>query len=299
MAQYHYQFVDVFTDQPFAGNQLAVFPDAKGMPERLMQLIPREFNLSEATYVFPPADSSNQFKVRIFTPAKELPIAGHPTIGTGYVLARLGLVPSGDSVVVRFEEGVGVVPVEIHSAGGHPDLVLMDQPIPTFGEVFEDRARLAALLGIEPAGLHPDLPAQIGSAGVPFLIIPIADLPTIRRARLNLEVWERDFKGRTPEYFLFTPGGERPGTAAHCRMFGPGLGIVEDPATGVIQGPLGGYLLKYGLVSGESLTLMSEQGFEMGRPSLITVMVESQAGAIRRVRVGGRCAFVGQGTIEV
>ena len=118
MPQYHYHFVDVFTDRPFAGNQLAVFTDAKNMPPELMQIIPRELNLSECTYILPPDDPANQFRVRIFTPAKELPIAGHPTIGTAYVLARIGWVPAGDVVTVRLEEAVGVVPVEIQSKGG-------------------------------------------------------------------------------------------------------------------------------------------------------------------------------------
>lgn len=298
MAQYHYHFVDVFTDRPFAGNQLAVFPSAKGMSVQLMQAIPREFNLSEATFILPPDDPANQFKVRIFTPAKELPIAGHPTIGTAFVLARMGLVPSGDVVTIRLEEGVGVVPVEIRSKGGAPDLILMDQPIPTFGEVFEDREKLAALLNIQVEGLHPNLPPQIVSSGVPFLVIPLVDLPTIGRARINLDVWERDFKGRTPEFFLFTPHGERPGSTVHCRMFGPGLGIAEDPATGVAHGPLGGYLLKYGIVKGDSATIISEQGFEMGRPSLLTVLVESKGGEAMRVRVGGQSQFIGEGYIE-
>jgi trans-2,3-dihydro-3-hydroxyanthranilate isomerase len=263
-----------------------------------MQQIPRELNLSECTYVLPPDDPANQFKVRIFTPAQELPMAGHPTIGTGFVLARMGLIPSGNVVTIRLEEGVGVIPVEIRSKGGQPDLILMDQPLPTFGEVYADRDALAALLGIDAAGLDARYPAQIVSSGVPFLFIPIIDLATMRQLRLRMDVWERQFRDAALGFFMFTQEAERPASTVHCRMFAPAAGVAEDPATGAAHGPLGGYLIKYGIVGGDQVTFLSEQGVEMGRPSLITVMVESRDGAISRVRVGGQCQSIGEGFIE-
>jgi trans-2,3-dihydro-3-hydroxyanthranilate isomerase len=153
---------------------------------------------------------------------------------------------------------------------------------------------VAALLGIEAEGIDARTPIQIVSSGVPFVFIPITDLATMRRLRIQMDVWEREFK-TAPEFFVFTRETDQPGSMVHCRMFGPAMGITEDPATGAAHGPMGAYLARYGIITDSPATLVNEQGFEMGRPSLITVIVEHSGGEIRRVRVGGKTRFVGEG----
>jgi len=299
MTEYSYHLLDVFTDRPFAGNPLAVFSDARGVSGELMQTIARELNLSECSFVLPPDDPANHFRVRIFTPAVEMPMAGHPTIGTAYALARLGKIPATEGlVVVRFEEGVGPIPVEISFKNGQPEQATMDQPVPTFGDILENRADVAALLSVGVDDLDPRYPVQLVSSGVPFLMIPIRDRAAMARLRLKTDIWERDFKPIAPEFFMFTTETERPDSTVHCRMFGPALGITEDPATGAAHGPLGAYLMKYGIISGERAVFVSEQGFEMGRPSLITVTVETTGGEVSRVRVGGASVIMGEGKID-
>lgn len=299
MTSYAYHLLDVFTDRPFAGNPLAVFSDARAMPADLMQKITRELNLSECTFVLPPEDAANHFRVRIFNPVAEMPMAGHPTIGTGYALARLGKIPAAEGpVVARFEEGVGVIPVEISFADGQPGLVTMDQPVPTFGKTLDNRGELAAMLSITTDDLDPRNPVQAVSSGVPFLMIPVRDRAAMARLRLKMDVWERAFMGNPASFFMFSTDVERPGSTVHCRMFAPSLGVAEDPATGAAHGPLGAYLMKYGVIGGEQATFVSEQGFEMGRPSLITVTVEATDGAASRVRVGGMSQIIGEGRID-
>jgi trans-2,3-dihydro-3-hydroxyanthranilate isomerase len=299
MPSYDYHLLDVFTDQPFAGNQLAVFSDARGMSAELMQKITRELNLSECTFVLPPEDAANHFRVRIFTPGRELPVAGHPTIGTGYALAEIGKIAAVEgSTIVRFEEGVGVIPVEIHFAAGKPDLVTMDQPVPTFGDTITDWAGVAAMLSINESDLDTRYPIQVMSSGVPFLFIPVRDRDAMARLRLRADIYERDYKDVALGLFMVSADTERPGAATHCRMFAPEVGVAEDPATGVAHGPLGAYALKYGIISGEQVTFISEQGIEMGRPSLITVTVEAPGGVINRVRVGGSSRMIGEGKIH-
>jgi trans-2,3-dihydro-3-hydroxyanthranilate isomerase len=294
--------VDVFTDRPFGGNPLAVFSHARGIPDDLMQDIARELNTSETTFVLPPKDPRNDFCVRIFTPTIELPIAGHPTIGTAFVLAREGLIDaSDDECTVRFEEGVGPLPVSVRFEDGEPVMATMGQPLPAFGPRFEDRPAIARMLSIDPSDIDAEYPLEVISSGVPFLFVPIRDLHAIAKIKLRLDLWERtlqDFAG--PSIFAFTRETELEGSTVHGRMFAPAHGILEDAATGNASGPLGSYLVKYGLVLGEeSASIISEQGFEIGRPSLIHINIEQHEGEIAAVHVGGQCVFIGEGTIEL
>jgi PhzF family phenazine biosynthesis protein len=181
MPELPYHLVDVFTDMPFGGNQLAVFTEPDDLPAETMQLIARELNLSETTFVLPPTDPQNHYRVRIFTPARELPFAGHPTIGTGYVLHRHGLIRSGGSL--RLEEGVGVIEVTLTPESDGRLMVTMRQPLPQFGAIFEDRATLSAILSLKPDDLTDGLPAQVVSSGLPFLFIPVKTLSAIRRVQ--------------------------------------------------------------------------------------------------------------------
>lgn len=300
MRRLHYHRVDVFTDRAFGGNPLAVFTNGRGLDTETMQAIAKEFNLSETTFVVPPDDPAHDWRVRIFTPGSELPMAGHPTVGTSFVLAREHLIRrDARETTIVLEEGVGPVPVRIEFNEGEPSFAEMTQPLPTFGPVLEDRRGVAAMLSLEESDLETDLPAQIVSCGVPFAYVPLRGLDAARRARPRVDLMERvaEEHGIPPEVFVFTREVEHEGSTVHSRMFAPGLGITEDPATGGASGPLGCYLVKYGVFPDGNI--ISEQGVEMERPSFIHIRIETEGERVTAVRVGGRCHFAGEGFIEV
>ena len=294
MPELTYQLVDVFTDAPFGGNQLAVFTTPGDLPGATMQLIARELNLSETVFVLPPADARNHFRLRIFTPASELPFAGHPTIGTSYVLHTQGMIPAG--AALRLEEGVGLIEVTLTAQANDQVLATMRQPTPQFGAVVADRAQVSAALSLTVDDLLADVPVQVVSSGMPYLFIPIQTLDAMRRIRLRLDLYEAivaaaDVRG----FYPFTLEVEQAGSNAHSRLFAPQMGISEDPATGSAGGPLGAYLLRYGLVSAQAARhLINEQGSEMKRPSLIHIHIDGDV-----VRVGGYTRRIGSGTLVV
>ena len=297
----NYHLLDVFTDRQFGGNQLAVFPaPPPDLPAELMQQIAKELNLSETTFVLPPSASGCDFRLRIFTPAAELPMAGHPTVGSAYMLARLGMLGRIDgSKKIVFEEGVGPIAATIHAdEQGDPVDVWMKQPIPQFLDIVEDRRGIADMLSLTPADLLPDLPAQVLSSGLPFLFVVLNSLDAIQRIRLRLDKWADALAGAIGEnIFATTTETVYDSSTVHSRMFAPALGIHEDPATGAASGPLGAYLLRYDLVQGGEL--VSEQGFEIGRPSFIRIRARRTGSAFGEVSVGGRCAYVGYGTLVI
>jgi trans-2,3-dihydro-3-hydroxyanthranilate isomerase len=297
----HYHLVDVFTNRQFGGNQLAVFPDPPAdLPAKIMQRIAAELNLSETTFVFPPADGANDYRLRIFTPAAELPMAGHPTIGSAYVLARLGALGrlTVEKTIV-FEEGVGPIPVSICAdGGGNPTEVWMRQPIPQFLDIYEQRWRLAEMLSLATADIRDDVPAQVVSSGLPFLLITLDSLDAMKRIRFRADTWATHLAGTNAEnVFVTTLETVNDDATAHSRMFAPALGISEDPATGSASGPLGAYLLKYGLA--QASDMVSEQGIEMGRPSFIRIQVEASGDSFSGISVGGECAYIGYGTLVI
>jgi trans-2,3-dihydro-3-hydroxyanthranilate isomerase len=303
MRRLHYHLVDVFTDRAFGGNPLAVVTNGRGVSGETMQAIAKEFNLSETTFVLPPDDSRHDWRVRIFTPGSELPMAGHPTVGTTFVLAREHMIPRGErESKIVLEEGVGPVPVRVEFENGEPSFAEMSQPLPTFGPKLDDRQAFAAMLSLGESDIEPDLPCQIVSCGVPFLYVPLRSLDAARRARPRVDLIERasEAHGIPPEVFVFTREVEGAGSTVHSRMFAPGLGITEDPATGAASGPLGCYLVRYGLVPADPLAeIVSEQGIEMGRPSYVKIRIEREGDDITAVRVGGQCHFMGEGFIEI
>ncbi len=303
MARYHFVTADVFTDRPFGGNQLAVFPDARGIPEERLQDVTREFNFSETTFVYPPENPNHTRRVRIFTPGAELPFAGHPTIGTAHVLAAIGEIPlTGDATDIVFEEGVGPMRVTIRSEGGAPVFAqLTAAQLPHSGRAAPSRATLASALGLEatdflddPWGPHPL------SCGVPYTFVPVRDVATVAKARLRLDVWESTLKGSWgSEVFVFALGGERAGSDIHARMFAPGLNVPEDPATGSAAAALAGYLATRDPRRNGLLSWRVEQGFEMGRPSIMEVEADVSGGAVTAVRVGGASVLVSEGQMEI
>lgn len=296
-----YHLVDVFSSLPFAGNQLAVFPRAETIPEPALQSIARELDISETTFVLPPIDPANDFRLRIFTPRKELPFAGHPTLGTAFVLAHAGYIPPhGPCRPIRLEEGVGVVTVEAEFEDGLPARVTMDQPLPSFGARIERRETVAEMLGLDPSALIPEVPVQVVSNGAPLVFVALRNLESVRAAELRVDRWRRlteelDVNG----VFIFTTETEDCRSTVHGRMFAPPLGIAEDPATGAAAGSLGCYLLEYGLLEADDgwASVRIEQGVEIGRPSLMEASLELSESEVVKVRVSGSCALVGEGQI--
>jgi trans-2,3-dihydro-3-hydroxyanthranilate isomerase len=305
--RYRFLTADVFTDRPFGGNPLAVFPDARGIPGERMQQIAREFNLSETVFVLPPEDPAHTRKLRIFAPASELPFAGHPTVGTAFVLAAIGEVPiAGGETRAVFEEGVGPVPVMIRAEGGKPVFTqLTAAKLPEVGPPPPPIPELAEMLSLEPGDLldglldGEDAPEAV-SCGVPFLYIPLRNRDAVRRARLRADRWEALLGGYwAQEVYVFARDPELPGSHLRSRMFAPRMGIVEDPATGAATASFGGYLASRAPERAGTLHWVIEQGFEMGRPSILHLEADKQDGRITAVRVGGASVLMSEGWMEV
>lgn len=300
MPRYRFHTLDVFTDRAFGGNPLAVVLDADGLATPRMQAIAREFNLSETVFVQRPAKpGSERKKIRIFTPYTELPFAGHPTVGTGYLLASAGLVTldAADPRLV-LEESIGDVPVRVVLENGVPVSTQMSVPrMPERASVAPSRKDLAAMLSLDDAGIPAE--AAVWSCGVPFLFVPVRDLETIGKAKVRLDLWDKVMaQGGARGAFLYTMKTQTGDAQVHARMFAPGLGVSEDPATGGAASALAGVLHAAEPKDG-SRRWRIEQGFEMGRPSIIDLEADAAAGRITAVRVGGRSVRVTEGEIDV
>jgi trans-2,3-dihydro-3-hydroxyanthranilate isomerase len=302
MLKYRFYQVDVFTDRAFGGNPLAVFPDANGLDAAQMQQIALEMNLSETTFVFPPTRPDADFKVRIFTPGGELPFAGHPVVGTHWTLAHLGCVELHAPVTaVRFELGVGVRAAALHVENGHVTRVVMDHQKPEFFTCAtpDQIARLAKGLGLVPdAILETGWPVQVVSSGIRQLFIPVRSLAEVRAlspkqqdtAAMSQMCAELDPDTHCHECLMvLTLETTEPGVNVHTRMFAPGMGIGEDPATGSASGGLGAYLIENGILPATPPTthLIAEQGIEIARPSRISIEIDGARGAVQMIRVGG------------
>jgi trans-2,3-dihydro-3-hydroxyanthranilate isomerase len=298
-----YVTLDVFTPTPFGGNQLAVFPDATGIPEHRLQDVAREFNFSETTFVYPPSDQAHTRRVRIFTPGNELPFAGHPTVGTAHVLAATGeLVLRGERTRIVLEELVGPVPVTIRTDDGRPTFCQMSvAKLPEEGPPPPPREALARVLGLEPNDVLDDEWAPRGwTCGVPYLFVALRDRAAVARSRINMEAWERTLAGTwAPEPFVFARNGERAGSDLHGRMFAPDFGIAEDPATGSAAAAMAGYLARRDARRDGTLRWRLEQGFEMKRPSILEIEADVARGEITGVRVGGSSVIVCEGTMLI
>ncbi len=281
--KHRYRVVDVFTEHALEGNPLAVFPDASGLDEVTMQKIAKELNLSETTFVLPPTRPGCVARVRIFTPAKEMLFAGHPTIGTSYVLVDEGVVPKGCDHFL-LDEKVGPVPVRVE-AGELPMIWLTTPPIHE-GRTFDPRL-CARALGLDDADLLRAMP-QLLSAGNPTMYVAVKDKAAVDKAEMEI-AGARSLKQPGEEVFcvfVFTPVD----SGAYSRMFAPDLGVVEDPATGSSTGPLAAFMMKNKLVSGADGTrFVSEQGTHMGRRSLLYVHIRGEQGA-DGIDVGGHVA---------
>ncbi|MGH9421795.1 MAG: PhzF family phenazine biosynthesis protein [Thermoanaerobaculia bacterium] len=309
---YQFHTVDVFTDRQFGGNQLAVLPDARGLSVEQMHSITREFNFSETVFVLPPENAANARRIRIFTPGKELPFAGHPTVGTAFVLAATGEIPlTGDETRIVLEEGVGPVDVLIKSSEGKPFFTeLSAAKMPERGPGTYDRETIARALSLAPEDIDADGPYSIEgfTAGVPFVFVPIRSLEALGQARPKVELFEKALGGSwSPDLYLFcereesrSKNGISNGDAViQVRMFAPLLGVPEDPATGSAAAAFAGYLARRSSRKEGTLRYTIHQGVEMGRPSMLLVGADIAGGAVQAVRVGGASVLVCSGTLEL
>jgi trans-2,3-dihydro-3-hydroxyanthranilate isomerase len=304
MRSYRYLHLDVFTDRLFAGNQLAVFLDGRGLSADTMQAIAKEMNFAETTFVLPAEQAGTDMRVRIFTPGEELPMAGHPTIGTAFALARAGVVPAGTNRVT-FGLGIGPVPVSLAWRDDGLGFAWMEQLRPVFGEPVADVAGAAASLRLPAAAVAgTGLPVQRVSCGAEFLLIPLATRRAVDSAALDPVAYGTFSRaaglGDLP-VFLFSPeSGKDDKATVYSRMFAPGFGIGEDPATGGASGPLGCYLVRHRVVTADRAgAMLCLQGVKMGRPSHIHVAIGLEGSEISSVRVGGEAVLAGEGTLYV
>jgi trans-2,3-dihydro-3-hydroxyanthranilate isomerase len=293
---YPFVIADVFTRTAFGGNQLAVFPDARGLSDRAMQALAREFNFAETTFVLPPADPRHTRRVRIFTPTRELPFAGHPTIGTAAVLAGRGLVDqTGPRLGVILEEGVGPVAVEVRLDGSVPYARLTREGEVEKPSTRPSRPAAAAAISLSERDV---LDAWFASVGVAFAFVHLASAEAVDRAVLERAAWAASFsKAWAPNLYLFA-GEPAPGSRLYVRMFGPAFGIEEDPATGSGAAALAGCLADR-LTTDGTFAWQIDQGVCMGRPSQLEASAERRGDRTVAVRVGGSTVLVGEGSMTV
>jgi trans-2,3-dihydro-3-hydroxyanthranilate isomerase len=298
--EYRFRQVDVFTDRIFGGNPLAVVLAAEGISDEEMQAIGREMNLSETTFILPPSRPEYAAHVRIFTPSRELPFAGHPTIGTSYVLADEGLLPAGAQSIV-LEEGIGPVPVRFEGDSARPTFAWMRHGDAEFEAPLLDRAGIAESLGLTEADLIPEVPIEVGSTGLPHIYVPLRDRATVDRAWVNLpRLIEAVGAPKPYGVFVLAPDADPAAGKVYSRMFAPQDGIAEDPATGSASGPLGAYLVRHGLVTArDEVQIVSEQGTKMGRQSFIHIRLRMDGGQPGSIEVGGSTVPVLDGVLRL
>lgn len=292
-----YFTLDVFTTQRFAGNPLAVVLDSGGLETAAMQAMAREFNLPETVFVFPPDDAKQRARVRIFTPARELPFAGHPTVGTAVLLARLDGGANAREIVLV--EQVGPVACQVQPGGEGGNATFAIPKLPERLGAVRDTAKLAAALGLKVSDLGFDKFApEHWTAGNPFTFVPLRGLDAIGRARPDMSRWPDAFgPGDPPGAFLFCREVADRAHSFHARMFAPAMGIHEDPATGSAVAAFAGVLAASGLGDGTHAVAI-EQGCEMGRPSLLHLSLTLRGGALTGATVGGDAVIVSEGMIE-
>lgn len=294
---------DVFTDQRFGGNQLAVFTDGSALDSATMQDIAREMNYSETTFLLPP-EHDGDYRIRIFTPAHELPFAGHPLVGSAYVVAAERMKQWSEPLTsITFEARVGPVRVDVRTDGGHLGRSTMTQPLPTVRGSYADVAGLAKALRLEPSRITPGLPVETIFNGIAVMIVPVDSRHAIENIRVDTNALaEISNEVGASTVLVFTRETVVPSNTVHCRVFAPAAGVSEDAATGSANGPLGFYLVRHKLVAAEATTkIVSEQGYEMKRPSLlyIDVDVDCATSRVTAVRVGGGVVIAGRGEIFV
>lgn len=286
--------VDVFAERRYAGNPLAVVTGAAQLRSEHMQAIAREMNFSETSFVLHDEPRAGAFDVRIFTPREEVPFAGHPTLGTAFVIRDEIAGASCERLTLRL--GVGEIPVAFEPAPGGGEVVWLRSPPPTFGATAR-REVLAGVLGLETADVDAVHPVQHVSMGLPFWIVPLASLAAARRCRVNRDAYDAFVKNEEAKgIFVFARETEDPANGIHARMFADWYGVPEDPATGSANASLAAYLVAHRVLGGAEVSVRVEQGIEMGRPSILELRAREEGGRYD-VRVGGRVVPVARGEL--
>lgn len=290
---YKYQRVDVFTNRPFCGNPLAVFTDAQGLDTESMQRIARELHLSETTFVFPAEGQPRDYAVRVFTPTSEVRTGGAPTLGTVFALAREAKLRDSKRIVLQAQSG----PVSVTMVS---PMTTTRQPLPEFGGKYADIDAAAAMLGLVRQDLLLPAPVQAVHCAMPYTVVPVRDPAALSAVQFRRDIWQRTIgKTTSPAVaaFTLTVGDPR---RARVRVFAPGLGVAEDPATPGAAGAITAYMVKYGIIEAEPEgQLTVSQGVEIGRPSEIYVSVKASRRTVTGIRIGGECVWMGQGEIHV
>jgi trans-2,3-dihydro-3-hydroxyanthranilate isomerase len=296
--QFAYSILDVFTEQPYSGNPLAVVLNADALSQAQMQAIAREFNLSETVFLQTPAAESALVRARIFTPARELPFAGHPTVGTACLLSLIGSAPQGEDVRFVLEEGVGPVPVRVRRAPDRPAYAeLTTAQLPELRAAPPD-IEIAAILGLDAADLFSgNERVRAVSCGMPFVLVPVRSPELLAGIDLDVAAWRRTLAGQWAEQlYVYTRGYEG---ELRAPMFERARGVAEDPATGAAAAALAGALASDSPVIEGRLHWVIHQGVEMGRPSQLHIAAERAGSAVTAVRVGGYAVRVAEGTLTV
>ena len=282
--------VDVFSNKLFGGNPLAVFLKGENFKEDQLQQVAREMNLSETTFVFPPSHPDANFDVRIFTPGKEIPFAGHPTLGTAFVLKYAGLISSTkNNLILNFK--AGLISVHLQEDG----IILMKTPGGKILQTFSNTKEVADTLGLKPHNIEPNLPIQTVTTGFPALLVPINSLGAMKKILLDLALLKPLLKeAKVDMIYPFTRQTFEEKNSIHARGFAPFIGIPEDPGTGSVASALGYYLNEK---NSEENRIIIEQGYEMERPSNIFIEIDEVEGRANEIRVGGRVRLVFKGNL--
>ncbi len=285
--------VDVFAETKYSGNQLAVFTCAGKLSTDLMQKITQEINYSETTFITDDQEIHGGYNVRIFTPAQEVPFAGHPTLGTAYIIQREMIKSPVAQVNLNLQ--VGKIPVTLDYHDGRVKLLQMQQNPPTFGQVL-DASELAEVLNLEESEINQKFPCQEVSTGIPFILVPLKNHDALKRAKVNIDKYFKLIETTEAKcIFIFCPETNYPENHLSARMFADYLGVPEDPATGSANGCLAGYLVKYRYFGEDSIDVRVEQGYEIDRPSLLLLKAHQQANGEISVFVGGSVQMVAKG----
>ncbi len=287
-----FYIVDVFAEKKYAGNQLAVFRDAKRLPDEKMQKFAKEMNYSETTFILSELKRDEGYDVRIFTPEEEIPFAGHPTLGTAFVIQQEIIKEPVDEVILNLK--VGQIPVKFNYQREKPDILQMKQKAPTFDQTF-DKERIAFVLNLGEKDIDDKLPVQEVSTGLPFIIVPLKTLNSVKKAKIEKDQYLELIKTTQAKAILiFCPETYKKKNDLNVRVFADYYGVPEDPATGSANGCLAGYLVKHRYFGKDKIDLRVEQGYEVGRPSLLFLKSEDMGKKID-VFVGGRVLMVAKG----
>ena len=301
--------LDVFTESTFGGNPLGLFPGATHLPTDLMQRIAREMNLSETVFLGPPETDEGTARLRIFTPSVEVPFAGHPTVGTAFFIAHQRIAEESPvsqtataTLTVILEENVGPVPVDVRIEDGKPVFGRFTTAmLPEHRESPHSYQDLAHMVGLNPEDICPEGPyPEMVSCGLPYHVIPVRTIEAVRKASLDMTLWKTMLADSWAHHvYIVCMEAEGDEADIRVRMFAPGSGVAEDPATGSAAAALGGYLSNLDSCEEGSLSWTVEQGIEMDRPSLIYVEADRSSGATSAVRVGGSAILVSSGTMRI